>query len=102
MVKDSNQHLDVYLDALQNLRAAIENGRYKRHMHGDKLGHNVVLAYDELTRTLVICVVDNQKASEYISAPVVGTNLRMIDFFEASYPRFRCQVYSSAEPRKSV
>ena len=84
------------------VRAAIENGRHKRRIHGDKPEHNVILAYDELERTLVICVVDNQKASEYISALVVGTKPRVIDLFEASYPCFRRQVYDSAEPRKSV
>ena len=85
------------------VRAAIENGRHKRRIHGDKPEHNVILAYDELERTLVICVVDNQKASEYISAPVVDTKLRVIDLFEgSSYPCFRCQVYDSAKPRKPI
>ena len=52
----------------------------------------VVLAYNELECTHVICVTNNQKASKYISAPVLDTKLRAIDLFEASYPCLRGQV----------
>jgi hypothetical protein len=44
----------VYLEQLHSLGPAVRRGAYKKILQGDKLGGAVLLAYDEVKRTLAV------------------------------------------------
>lgn len=55
ILDDGKRNLDVYLEPLETLSNAVQNKRAKKHIHGERLGQNAVIAYDETKRTLVVC-----------------------------------------------
>lgn len=55
ILDDGKRNLDVYLETLETLSNAVQNERDKKHIHGERLRQNAVIAYDETKRTLVVC-----------------------------------------------
>ena len=66
MIEDRSQNFYIYLDALAHMKETVKNGRPKKQLHADKLGHNTVLAYDEAKRMLVISGSDVHKVSKFL------------------------------------
>ena len=58
-----NRHgqLCILLEDVTTLNAAIENKRYKKQLHCDKLGETCLMAYDERKRMLSVCATDASK-----------------------------------------
>ncbi|KAI5122457.1 hypothetical protein M0805_008768 [Coniferiporia weirii] len=63
IVEDRGHDLHIFLENLSNLDAAIANGRSKKVIKREKTGHDIVVAYDEGRRVLVVCGIDTQKPS---------------------------------------
>ncbi|KAI5122456.1 hypothetical protein M0805_008767 [Coniferiporia weirii] len=63
IVEDLGHDLRVFLENLSNLDSAIANGRSKKVIKREKTGHDIVVAYDEGRRALVVCGIDIQKPS---------------------------------------
>ncbi|KAH8114613.1 hypothetical protein DFH11DRAFT_1764484 [Phellopilus nigrolimitatus] len=97
VVDDQNQDLYVYLADLSSLEAAIEYKRFKRLIKREKTGNDVVVAYDEGRRTLVVCGVDIQKSSvqlhcfcfdeRYTALQGQGSAINLTSWYADSIPK---------------
>ncbi len=48
-------NLNIYLEQLSMLDNAIQHNRHKKLLHKGKLGENLVIAFDEIKRMLLLC-----------------------------------------------
>lgn len=55
VVDDQRGNILIYLEKLAHLEHAILNSRHRRQIHKDKLGKDILLAFDEAKRMLVVC-----------------------------------------------
>ena len=57
-VVDRDRHA-VYLERLQDIDAAIQRSRAIKTLNRDRMGEDVLFAYDEAKRTLFVCASAN-------------------------------------------
>ncbi len=45
----------IYLEHYENISRSVENRRYKKTLHLDKIGRESLLTYNESSRLLALC-----------------------------------------------
>jgi hypothetical protein len=55
VLSDQQGTIYIFLEALAAIEGAIKRKKSRRHLHRDKLGHEVIMAFDEAKRMLVVC-----------------------------------------------
>ncbi|CAK5283767.1 unnamed protein product [Mycena citricolor] len=73
-VIEDAEHLCVFLDSPSNIGQAISRGRAgaKKLLHRDKIGKDVLLAYNEQKRMLMICAASQLKLHLYLFDEMLG------------------------------
>ncbi|KAH8114640.1 hypothetical protein DFH11DRAFT_1764593 [Phellopilus nigrolimitatus] len=98
VVDDQNQDLHIYLENLSSLEAAIKHKEgAKKRIKREKTGNDVVVAYDEGRRALVVCGVDIQKPSvqlhcfcfdeRYTTLQGQGSAINLTSWYADSIPK---------------
>ena len=54
VLADQDKHV-IYLERLADMNAAIQRARPIKTLHRNKIGEDVLFAYDEAKRTLAVC-----------------------------------------------
>ena len=57
----------VFLERYQDIERAIEAGHPKKILHGEKIGHPFLLAYDETKRMLAVCGTEKVSPMRFLS-----------------------------------
>jgi hypothetical protein len=55
IVDDRRDNLSIYLESLTAIGNAIDRRRVRRSVHQDKIGRDILVAYDESKRMLALC-----------------------------------------------
>lgn len=55
VIDDRRENISVYLETLTGIGGAINRGRSKRKLRQDKVGKDVLIAFDETKRMLCLC-----------------------------------------------
>ncbi|THH11647.1 hypothetical protein EW145_g510 [Phellinidium pouzarii] len=66
VIDDIRRGLFVYLEDMNILEGAITRGSSKKNLNREKIGHDILTAFDERKRMFVVCGVDMQKQSHAI------------------------------------
>lgn len=61
ILDDQRHHLIVFLEEMNSLDNAIQHNVRKKLVHCDKIGKEVIVAFDERKRMLAICGIDIDK-----------------------------------------
>ncbi|KAH8114634.1 hypothetical protein DFH11DRAFT_1508479 [Phellopilus nigrolimitatus] len=98
VVDDQDQDLHIYLENLSSLEAAMKRKEgAKKRIKREKTGNDVVVAYDEGRRALVVCGVDIQKPSvqlqcfcfdeRYTTLQGQGSAINLTSWYADSIPK---------------
>jgi hypothetical protein len=67
VLADRDKH-SIYLESLAGLDAAIARGRTIKTLNRDKMGEDVLFAYDEVKRTLAVCAPAKVSPASLVTA----------------------------------
>jgi hypothetical protein len=75
IVERPDGNISIFCERLSALDNAVRNERYKKLLHRDKIGQDVLLAFDEQKRMLAVCTPTKVR----IAFPVFPTTPLIVD-----------------------
>ncbi|KAF5388164.1 hypothetical protein D9615_000204 [Tricholomella constricta] len=103
IVDDRREGLSVYLEALDTIGAAVHHGRPRRRLRHDKIGKDILVAFDETKRMLSLCASTKFQLyifvfdEKYTSLQAWGNSLNLAPWYNADISICRSCFVSCTE-----
>ncbi len=82
VIDDGRDNLNIYLENLSTLENVIRRNHPRKVLHKDKLGDNLIIAYEETKRMLLLCA--SSKVRRHIKACTCESLIHCLSYISSS------------------